>query len=122
MEERYTITVLLKRHHLCLHIVRMMGRRKYSVILSLIKTYTCYVNKEVGDTIRELRKEKHLSQEKLADAIDSHQVYISEIEKGIKLPSLTVINSIAKAFGLSLTHFISLVEQKLEKNDTQENN
>ena len=67
----------------------------------LIKIYTCCVNKEVGDTIRELRKEKHLSQEKLADAIDSHQVYISEIEKGIKLPSLNIINNIAKAFDVS---------------------
>ncbi|WP_253729410.1 helix-turn-helix domain-containing protein [Treponema sp. OMZ 857] len=78
------------------------------------------MNKEVGDTIRELRKEKHLSQEKLADVIDSHQVYISEIEKGIKLPSLTIINNIAKAFDISLTQFISRVEKKLKKGDTQE--
>ena len=79
------------------------------------------MNKEVGDTIRELRKEKHLSQEKLADIINSHQVYISEIEKGIKLPSLIIINNIAKAFDISLTHFMSRVEKKLEKSDTQEN-
>ena len=90
-------------------------------MLLLIRIYTRCVNKEVGDTIRELRKEKHLSQVKLADAIDSHQVYISEIEKGIKLPSLVIINSIAKAFDVSLTDFISRVEQKLEKRDTQEN-
>ena len=77
------------------------------------------MNKEVGDTIRELRKEKHISQERLADAINSHQVYISEIEKGIKLPSLTIINNIARAFDVSLTHFMSRVEQKLNKNDTQ---
>ena len=87
----------------------------------LIKIYTYYVNKEVGDTIRELRREKHLSQEKLADAINSHQVYISEIEKGIKLPSLIIINNIAKAFDVSLTQFINRVERKLEKSDAQEN-
>ena len=73
------------------------------------------MNKEVGDTIRELRKEKHLSQEKLADVINSHQVYISEIEKGIKLPSLIIINNIAKAFDVSLTHFMSRVEKKIRK-------
>ena len=78
------------------------------------------MNKEVGDSIRELRKEKHLSQEKLADIINSHQVYISEIEKGIKLPSLIIINNIAKAFDVSLTYFISRVEKKLEKSDAQE--
>lgn len=59
-------------------------------------------------------------QEKLADAIDSHQVYISEIEKGIKLPSLTIINNIAKAFDISLTHFMSRVEKKLDESDTEE--
>ena len=79
------------------------------------------MNKEVGDTIRELRKGKHLSQEKFADAINSYQVYISEIEKGIKQPSLAIINNIAKAFDVSLTHFMSRVEKKLEKSDTQEN-
>ena len=87
----------------------------------LIKIYTRHVNKEVGDTIRELRKEKHLSQEKLADVINSHQVYISEIEKGIKQPSLTIINNIAKAFDVSLTHFMSRVEKKLEQSNIQEN-
>ena len=75
----------------------------------------------MGATIRELRKEKHLSQEKLADAIVSHQVYISEIEKGIKLPSLIIINNIAKAFDVSLTQFISRVEKKLEQSNIQEN-
>ena len=75
----------------------------------------------MGDTIRELQKEKHLSQEKLADAINSHRVYISEIEKGIKQPSLIIINNIAKAFDVSLTQFMSRIEKKLEKNDTQEN-
>ena len=55
----------------------------------------------------------------MADAIDSHQVYISEIAKGIKLPSLTIINNIAKAFDVSLTYFMSRVEQKLDKTDTQ---
>ncbi|MGP1458874.1 MAG: helix-turn-helix domain-containing protein, partial [Treponema sp.] len=53
------------------------------------------------------------------DAIDSHQVYISEIEKGIKLPSLTIINNIAKAFDISLTYFISRVEKKLEKSEAK---
>ena len=46
----------------------------------LIKIYTYCVNKEVGDTIRELRKEKHLSQEKLAEKCKLHRTYISSIE------------------------------------------
>ena len=71
------------------------------------------MNKAVGELIRELRKEKNISQEKLAEAIDSHQVYISEIENGDKLPSLTIIYKIAQAFGLTLTEFVRRVEERL---------
>ena len=49
------------------------------------------MNMAVAQAIKELRKEKHISQEKLADAIDSHQVYISEIEKGKKTPSIMTL-------------------------------
>ncbi|NLM00005.1 MAG: helix-turn-helix transcriptional regulator [Treponema sp.] len=76
--------------------------------------YISLVNKAVGELIRELRKEQGVSQEKLAEAIDSHQVYISEIENGDKLPSLTVIYKIAQAFGLTLTEFVRRVEEKLD--------
>jgi transcriptional regulator with XRE-family HTH domain len=71
------------------------------------------VNKAVGEVIRELRKEYKVSQEKLADGIDSHQVYISEIEKGDKLPSLVVLRNIAKFFKLSLTELVARIEAKL---------
>ena len=71
------------------------------------------MNLAVAQAIKELRKEKHISQEKLADAIDSHQVYISEIEKGKKIPSLTILYNIARCFGLSLTEFAEVIEKKL---------
>lgn len=66
----------------------------------------------VGKTIKTLRKEKKVSQEKLAEAIDSHQVYISEIERGLKIPSLPVLYEIAKAFGITLTELISIIEKE----------
>lgn len=72
----------------------------------------------VGKTIKTLRKEKKVSQEKLAEAIDSHQVYISEIERGLKIPSLPVLYEIAKAFGITLTELISIIEK--EYNSTNE--
>ena len=71
------------------------------------------MNLAVAQAIKELRKEKHISQEKLADAIDSHQVYISEIEKGKKIPSITILYNIARCFGLSLTEFAEVIERKL---------
>ena len=68
----------------------------------------------VAETIKDLRKQRGVSQEKLADAIDSHQVYISEIEKGKKIPSLTILYNIAKFFDMSLTELVREIEEKLD--------
>ena len=67
----------------------------------------------VGKTIKRLRREKKISQEKLAEAINSHQVYISEIERGLKIPSLPVLHEMAIAFGISLTELVSYIEKEL---------
>ena len=64
-------------------------------------------------TVREIRQKKGMSQEKLAELIDSHQVYISEIETGKKIPSLPILSKIAVCFGLSLSEFITIVESRI---------
>ncbi|MGN0749857.1 MAG: helix-turn-helix domain-containing protein [Treponema sp.] len=45
--------------------------------------------------------------------MDSHQVYISEIENGKKIPSLSVIYKTAQFFNLSLSDFAAMIEEKL---------
>lgn len=82
----------------------------------LIITYAIFMNLNmaVAETIKDLRKQRGVSQEKLADAIDSHQVYISEIEKGKKIPSLTILYNIAKFFDMSLTELVREIEEKLD--------
>lgn len=77
--------------------------------------YIYGVNEIVGKVIRELRNECNLSQEALADKIDSHQVYISEIEKGQKLPSLFILNNIAHACSITLTELVSRIDAQLSK-------
>ena len=69
----------------------------------------------VAQAIKEKRIENHLSQEKLADMIDLHQVYISEIEKGKKIPSIMILYNIAKSFGMTLTEFIGIIEDKINQ-------
>ncbi len=71
------------------------------------------INVAVAETLRELRQKNDVSQEKLAEAIDSHQVYISEIENGKKIPSLSVIYKTAQFFNLSLSDFAAMIEEKL---------
>ena len=84
-------------------------------MLLLIISYTVFMqmNMAVAETIKALRKQTGVSQEKLADAIDSHQVYISEIEKGKKIPSLTILHNFAVFFNISLTELVSMIEKKL---------
>lgn len=71
------------------------------------------INNAVAQTLRDLRQKKGVSQEKLADAIDSHQVYISEIENGKKIPSLLVLYKTARYFDLSLSELTALIEAKI---------
>lgn len=73
------------------------------------------INMAVAQAIKEKRIENHLSQEKLADMIDSHQVYISEIEKGKKIPSIMILYNIAKSFDITLTEFIRIIEDKINQ-------
>lgn len=73
------------------------------------------INMAVAQAIKEKRIENHLSQEKLADMIDLHQVYISEIEKGKKIPSIMILYNIAKSFGMTLTEFIGIIEDKINQ-------
>ena len=73
------------------------------------------INSAVAQTIRELRNKNKVSQEKLAEAIDSHQVYISEIENGKKIPSLPVLYKIAQFFELSLSEISVYIDEKIKE-------
>ena len=75
------------------------------------------INVAIAQTLRELRTKNNVSQETLAEAIDSHQVYISEIENGKKLPSIYVVYNIVQYFDLSLGEFFSCIDEvEIEKN------
>jgi len=71
-------------------------------------------NEAVVLVVRHLRREHNISQEKLAELINSHQVYICEIEQGKKLPSLNVLNNIAQAFHIPLSELVRQMEEKLQ--------
>ncbi len=48
-------------------------------------------------TIRELRKNLNLTQEQLGELCDRHPVFISQLERGIKKPTLESILKLCKA-------------------------
>lgn len=72
------------------------------------------MNQAVGNALIQLRFEQGWSQEKLAEKINSHQVYISEIENGKKLPSLNILIEMAKAYNTTLTDIASRIEYELD--------
>ncbi len=55
-----------------------------------------------GDKVRELRKEKGLSQEELSYKADLHRTYIGMIERAEKNITLTNIEKIAKALDVDI--------------------
>ena len=59
------------------------------------------IQKKFGDKLRELRKQKDLSQEDLGFKSGLHRTYISDIERGSRNVSLKNIEKIAKALGLT---------------------
>ncbi len=55
-----------------------------------------------GEKVRELRKEKNLSQEQLAFEADLHRTYIGMIERAEKNVTLINIEKIAKALNVNI--------------------
>jgi len=60
------------------------------------------IKKKFGKKIRELRKEKGISQEILADVADIDRTYISDIERGERNVSLVVIEKLAIALDIEI--------------------
>ena len=54
-----------------------------------------------GERVRQLRKEKRMSQEELADKANLHRTYIGMIERAEKNVTLINIEKIAKALEVS---------------------
>jgi transcriptional regulator with XRE-family HTH domain len=57
---------------------------------------------EFGKRIQKLRKEKNISQEKLAELAGLHRTYIGMIERGEKNITLRNINRIANAINIDI--------------------
>ena len=72
--------------------------------MSIIKANIDY--KIIGERIREARKMKGLSQEKLAEKIDVATVYISRIEKGSAQVNLKRLSQISIALDVPIEKFI----------------
>jgi transcriptional regulator with XRE-family HTH domain len=60
-----------------------------------------------------LRKKAKLSQESFASESGLHRTYISQLERGLKSPSLRTMKKITDVLGISLSEFIAQVEEEI---------
>lgn len=64
------------------------------------------IRRRVGLNVRKYREEKGLSQEGLAFEAGIHRTYISGVERGIRNPTITVLQRIAQALHLPVARFL----------------
>ena len=59
------------------------------------------IRKQVGINLQRLRREKGWSQEDLAFESGLHRTYVSGIERGVRNPTVMIIEKLAKTFGVA---------------------
>ena len=63
-----------------------------------------------GRALAALRKERGLSQRELGEAADLARTYVSELELGLKSPSLRSMARLAAALGVSVSLLVTRAE------------
>jgi transcriptional regulator with XRE-family HTH domain len=60
------------------------------------------VRQRLGANVRRLREASDRSQEAFADDAGLHRTYVSDVERGTRNPTITVVEKLAKALGVTL--------------------
>ena len=69
------------------------------------------MNMKIGEIIKKLRKERDVTQEKLADYLGISYQAVSKWENGTALPDITLVVPLANFFGVSADELFALNEQ-----------
>ena len=60
------------------------------------------IRKRVGKAVQERRRAKNWSQEDLAEHSGLHRTYVSGVERGVRNPTVTVLEKLALALGVRI--------------------
>jgi transcriptional regulator with XRE-family HTH domain len=63
--------------------------------------------KHIGKIIKQIREEKGLTQQQLAELINMHRSNYSKVESGERDLSIEAINKIAKYFGMTIDQLVN---------------
>ena len=73
------------------------------------------INNIFAERLRELRKSKGLTQEKLAEMSDIDYKYLQKLESSNpSSPTLSVLEKLSRGLGITLTEFIKFIEEGRE--------
>ena len=65
------------------------------------------VRARVGRNMKRLREVRGWSQEELADRAGIHRTYVSGVERGVRNPTVTVLEKLAIALGAALLDLVA---------------
>ena len=68
-----------------------------------------------GARLKELRKERKMTQEEVAEKLGLHNSYIGLLERGERIPSLITLEKVARHFGIKASDLILIGEPKGRK-------
>ncbi|MBS4008227.1 MAG: helix-turn-helix transcriptional regulator [Clostridium sp.] len=68
------------------------------------------IDKKFGVVLKKLRTDKGVSQEDFALNIGLHRTYISQLERGLKSPSLRTIEKICSELEISPSLLMQMIE------------
>jgi len=80
-----------------------------------VKSRSMRYGRAFGRVLRHYRKLAGLSQEQLAEIADLDRTYPSLLERGLRIPTLTVIFVLARAVGIHPTQMVEEVERELRR-------
>lgn len=66
---------------------------------------------QMGRRIKQVRKEKHLTQEQLAEACGLSTSFLGHIERGSRVASLETLHSLCRALDVSADYLLGLAEE-----------
>jgi transcriptional regulator with XRE-family HTH domain len=66
--------------------------------------------KRFGQVLRKRREKAGISQEALAAKADLHRNYVGLLERGKRVPTIVVVQQLAKVLGTSMSELLAEVE------------
>ena len=78
-------------------------------------------NMDIGQAIRKVRNDKGIKQKFIAEKAGISNEYLSNIESGAKTPTISALNRICDALGISLAYLLLLaVEENIDQSVPKE--